>query len=136
MGANPCKSLIMLYHTQVTRTPPQDRNFQSIRESESIMPPGPRPKPTILKKLAGNPGKRKLNTKEPQFSGVASCPNWLTPHAKTEWKRVTVELATLDMLRSVDSSALGAYCQSFARWRSAELIVGEGRADCARTHRE
>ncbi len=26
---------------------------------------GRKPKPTVLKKLEGNPGKRKLNTKEP-----------------------------------------------------------------------
>jgi len=28
---------------------------------------GRKPKPTALKKLEGNPGKRKLNTKEPPF---------------------------------------------------------------------
>ncbi len=33
------------------------------------------------------------------------------------------DLAALDMLRSVDSSALAAYCQSYARWQSAESIV-------------
>ena len=29
---------------------------------------GRKPKPTALKKLEGNPGKRKLNTKEPVFA--------------------------------------------------------------------
>ena len=35
-------------------------------------------KPTAIKKLEGNPGKRKLNTKEPiPAKGMAECPQWL-----------------------------------------------------------
>ncbi len=85
--------------------------------------PGPSPKPTELKKLQGNPGKRALNKREPKFSGVPVCPEWLTPSAKTEWDRVVKELAALDMLKAVDSSALAAYCQSYARWQSAERQI-------------
>lgn len=85
--------------------------------------PGPAPKPTALKKLHGNPGKRALNGTEPRFSGTPKCPEWLTKNAKAEWKRVVKELESLDLLRSVDSSALASYCQSFARWQSAEEIV-------------
>jgi P27 family predicted phage terminase small subunit len=85
--------------------------------------PGPAPKPTVLKQLAGNPGKRKLNKSEPKFKGVPVCPQWLIPVAKTEWKRVVPELAALDMLRSVDTSSLAAYCESYARWRQAELVI-------------
>src|SRR3979411_433277 len=85
--------------------------------------PGPAPKPTQLKLLQGNPGKRKLNPTEPKFAGTPACPTWLTKAAKAEWKRVVAELSALDMLRSVDSAALAAYCQSYARWRSAEEIV-------------
>ena len=85
--------------------------------------PGPPPKPTALKKVQGNPGKRKLNKSEPQFAGAPKCPAWLTSTAKKEWKRVVTDLAALDMLRSVDSAALAAYCQSYARWQSAEAIV-------------
>lgn len=39
---------------------------------------GRKPKPTALKKLEGNPGKRKLNTKEPvPAKGMPDCPVWL-----------------------------------------------------------
>ena len=38
--------------------------MQKIRK-EGIPVAGRKPKPTALKKLEGNPGKRKLNTKEP-----------------------------------------------------------------------
>ena len=85
--------------------------------------PGPSPKPTALKLVQGNPGKRALNKKEPKFRGAPVCPDWLSPPAKTEWKRVVKELSALDMLRSVDSSALAAYCQSYSRWQSAERII-------------
>jgi P27 family predicted phage terminase small subunit len=85
--------------------------------------PGPVPKPLRLKQLEGNPGKRRLNKNEPQFSGLPTCPDWLTPLAKIEWDSVVAEMASLDMLRKVDSASLAAYCQSYARWRSAELIV-------------
>jgi P27 family predicted phage terminase small subunit len=81
------------------------------------------PKPTALKKLEGNPGKRALNKNEPNFSGTPKCPASLTPAAKKEWKRVVAELESLDMLRSVDTSTLAVYCQSFARWLSAEAMI-------------
>ena len=39
---------------------------------------GPAPKPTAIKKAEGNPGKRKLNTEEPQpLPGVPECPDHL-----------------------------------------------------------
>ena len=50
---------------------------------------GRKPKPTALKKLEGNPGKRKLNTKEPvPAKGMPEGPKWLLPEAKEEWKRL------------------------------------------------
>ena len=50
---------------------------------------GRKPKPTALKKLEGNPGKRKLNTKEPiPAKGMLNCPEWLLPEAKKEWENL------------------------------------------------
>jgi P27 family predicted phage terminase small subunit len=86
---------------------------------------GRKPKPLAMKELHGNPGKRPLNKKEPQFTGAPICPEWLTKIAKEEWTRIVHELADLGLLRSTDQSALAAYCLSYARWRSAELIVEE-----------
>ena len=43
---------------------------------------GRKPKPTAVKKLEGNPGKRKLNTKEPNpGKEMPDCPAWLLPDA-------------------------------------------------------
>jgi phage terminase small subunit len=53
------------------------------------MKPGPKPKPTELKIIEGNPGKRPLNKNEPRPPRLSpQCPNWLLPEAKKEWKRL------------------------------------------------
>lgn len=47
---------------------------------------GRKPKPAAAKKLEGNPGKRKLNTKELNpGKGMPDCLAWLLPEAKEEW---------------------------------------------------
>ncbi len=84
---------------------------------------GRKPKPTALKKLQGNPGGRRLNESEPQFSEGIVCPEWLTAEAKAEWARMVSELDASGMLQSVDAASLAGYCQSFARWRSAEQLI-------------
>ena len=82
---------------------------------------GPAPKPTDLKRLAGNPGKRALNTAEPHFTAKApACPRHLSSEARREWRRVTKELLANNLLQVVDRAALAAYCQSWARWVAAE----------------
>lgn len=84
---------------------------------------GRKPTPTAMKLLHGNPGKRPINKKEPKFSGVPICPTWLAPTAKTEWKRIWTSVKEMDLLRATDQMVLASYCQSFARWQSAEKIV-------------
>jgi P27 family predicted phage terminase small subunit len=89
---------------------------------------GRKPKPTALKKLEGNPGKRKLNTKEPMpGKGMPDCPKWLLPEAKKEWERLCVKLSEIGVLTEIDMAAFAAYCQSYARWKEAqEHIDSEG----------
>jgi P27 family predicted phage terminase small subunit len=86
---------------------------------------GPKPKPAAVKLAEGNPGKRKINRQEPKFGETLTCPDWLTSSAKREWKRVSAELQALKLLQSVDRASLAAYCQSYSRWRSAELQVSK-----------
>ncbi len=81
---------------------------------------GRKPKPTAVKALAGNPGKRKLSATEPRFGGAAKCPAHLSKEARAEWDRVAEELAPAGLLTSVDRAALAAYCQTWARWCDAE----------------
>ena len=76
----------------------------------------------------GNPGKRKLNTKEPvPAKGMPDCPEWLLPEAKKEWERLADLMNQMGVLTEVDMAAFAAYCQSYARWKEAqEHIDSEG----------
>src|ERR1043166_9654629 len=81
---------------------------------------GRRPKPTRLKVLTGNPGKRPLNMDEPRPEVVMpDCPSELGPVAKREWDRLVGELATLRLLTNLDRAALAAYCGAYALWAEA-----------------
>ena len=85
---------------------------------------GRKPKPTAIKKLEGNPGKRKLNTKEPiPAKGMPNCPEWLMPEAKKEWERLADLMNQMGVLTEVDMAAFAAYCQSYARWKEAQVSI-------------
>ena len=89
---------------------------------------GRKPKPTAIKKLEGNHGKRKLNMKEPiPAKGMHECPQWLLAEAKKEWERLADLMNQMGVLTEVDMAAFAAYCQSYARWKEAqEHITSEG----------
>jgi P27 family predicted phage terminase small subunit len=81
---------------------------------------GRKPKPTEVKKLEGNPGKRALNHKEPKPEiGIPECPPHLKNAARKEWARVTRELIKLKILTLVDRAALVAYCQAWEDYVNA-----------------
>jgi len=84
---------------------------------------GRKPKPTALKKLEGNPGKRPLNENEPKPAGVPVCPDWLEDEAKAEWARTGGILADMGVLTEIDVTAFAGYCQAYARWREAEEFL-------------
>jgi P27 family predicted phage terminase small subunit len=85
---------------------------------------GRRPKPTRLKVLTGNPGKRPLNDAEPQPEVVIpECPLELSPVAKREWDRLAAELVKLKLLTNLDRAALAAYCGAYALWAEATEAI-------------
>ena len=85
---------------------------------------GRKPKPTALKKLEGNPGKRPLNDLEPLPKvTMLRCPNWLEPEAKKEWRRLAPVLIGAGILTSADAVPFAGYCQAYARWKEAEEQV-------------
>lgn len=90
------------------------------------MPGGRPPKPTKLKELTGNPGKRALNKDEPKPpQRKPSCPKHLVGEARKEWDRMSKQLFELGLLTEVDRAALAGYCQAWARWVQAEEEMGK-----------
>lgn len=82
---------------------------------------GRKPKPTNLKLLTGNPGKRPINKSEPKPDRcIPAPPEHLSKHALVEWGRITEHLFRLGLLSDVDRAALAAYCQTYGRWVEAE----------------
>lgn len=87
---------------------------------------GPKPTPTSLRVLRGNPGRRPLNRQEPAPEpGHLDPPTWLNPLAVEEWKRLAPVLHRLGLLTEIDGQALAGYCQTWARWREAEEKIRE-----------
>lgn len=85
---------------------------------------GRRPKPDAVKELAGNPGKRKLRrASTPRPQGLASCPAWLAPVAKTEWNRLAKELELVGLLGSADQGAMAGYCTCYANLVRAQRVL-------------
>ena len=88
---------------------------------------GRKPKPTAVKKLEGNPGKRKLNNKElDPKKRMPACPDWLMPEAKKEWERLAELMNQMDVLTEADMAAFAAYCQSYVRWKEAQEHITSG----------
>jgi P27 family predicted phage terminase small subunit len=71
---------------------------------------GRRPKPTRIKALTGNPGKRSLNPHEPRPEpALPDCPPELSPAARQEWVRIGADLSKLNLVTHLDRGALAAY---------------------------
>ncbi len=76
-----------------------------------------KPKPSALKRLTGNPGKRKWNTDEPNFEvAIPDAPGHLDDIALSEWTRITQELAAKQVITEVDMTILALYCETFSEW--------------------
>lgn len=81
-------------------------------------------KPTALKILQGNPGKRALNFNEPiPDSGAPDCPDYVKGAAKREWTRVCRELEHMKILASIDRAMLVAYCLAWGTYDDANRDI-------------
>lgn len=86
------------------------------------------PKPTNLKLLQGNPGKRPLNENEPQPPRkIPMCPDHLDEIARKRWEDLSSMLFDLGLLTEIDGDALAAYCQLYSDWvHLSNEIVTDG----------
>jgi P27 family predicted phage terminase small subunit len=85
---------------------------------------GPPPTSTALKILRGNPGRRRLNSREPRPAiELPTCPAHLSAEARREWRRIGPQLRDIGVLSTIDKAAFAAYCVNWARWVKAEQKI-------------
>ena len=85
---------------------------------------GPKPKPTALKLIEGNRGKRPINKNEPKPKlGQPKCPADLSEEARKEWHRIVPELHKIGMLALVDRAGLIVLCRAWGEYMEAELTI-------------
>ncbi len=92
---------------------------------------GRKPKPTTLKVLQGNAGKRKLNDKEPEaeaLKSVPAAPDWMHERAIAVWDNAAAWLVGSQILTDQDLHNLEAFCMAYARWRDAQDHVTDNGA--------
>lgn len=87
---------------------------------------GRRPKPTHLKVVTGNPGKRKLNDKEPTPAReIPSPPAHLTDWGKVAWGKLTMLLDGMGILTVADTLALERLCDIYADILQLRLTIAD-----------
>jgi P27 family predicted phage terminase small subunit len=87
---------------------------------------GRKPKPTFLKLVQGNPGKRALNRDEPAAPpAIPKPPASLSRAAKREWKRSAQLLKDSGLLSHLDRNTFALYCQTWAQWIEAQEQIAQ-----------
>ena len=84
------------------------------------------PKPTALKLIAGNPGKRASGKQEPDptYLSDLTAPAWMPPAAASVWDEIAKPLSEAKLLTEVDVPMLSMACVSIAQYRYAVGRVG------------
>lgn len=83
---------------------------------------GRKRKPTALKLLEGNLGRRELPQNEPFPTTVAPsypAPDWLGEAAKKVWELLVPEMSAIGLLTVVDIPKFARYCDAWERWKEA-----------------
>lgn len=77
------------------------------------------PKPTPLKLVEGNPGKRPIRAGVKTPPSKPRRPQWLVGYARKEWDRITPELDSMGILARVDRNTLAGFCIAVAGMKAA-----------------
>lgn len=89
-------------------------------------------KPTTLKRLAGNPGRKPLPEKEPKVDGVKPCPPpkrvKLQKHAAEKWRQLMPIVTEMDVMSLGDMEMFGNLCIELGKMDEAlEMIKQQGK---------
>lgn len=85
---------------------------------------GPKPKPTALRLLEGNPGRLPINENEPVTRGRARCPKYLRPAAKAVFRRIVNALPE-GFYSPAEERLLAAYAEAALDHRLATEQLAE-----------
>jgi P27 family predicted phage terminase small subunit len=79
------------------------------------------PKPTALKLVEGNKGKRAINKAEPdpEYLNDLSAPEFLSSSAVVVWDEIVPHLRNARMLTQIDVPMLAMGCTAIAQYRAA-----------------
>lgn len=88
---------------------------------------GRTPKPSALRLVEGNRGKRGLNKQEPDPAYLIdlSAPSWLPAPAAAVWNEIVPHLRAARMLSTVDVPMLEKGCVAIAQYRHATKMLGD-----------
>jgi len=90
------------------------------------MPAGRPPKPTSLRKLQGNPGKRAFNEREPTPPiGMPKPPRWLNAKGRRFWREIAPVLEGMRVITVADREALALLCDALAEYEAMRKVIGE-----------
>jgi P27 family predicted phage terminase small subunit len=73
--------------------------------------------------LVGTRATRANNEPSPHTAGRPSCPSYLSPVAKKEFRRIVKILTARGTLTPGDGPAIELYCQSYARYRACIVEI-------------
>lgn len=85
-------------------------------------------KPTELKVLTGNPGKRPLPENEPKpkpIVGQVEPPEFLNVYAAKTWERLFPVLKNINLITEADLESFTMLCQSYGVWVECEVTFKE-----------
>ena len=74
---------------------------------------GPQPKPSAIKKLEGNPGKRHVNKREPKPKGQPTPPKMLDKVGKEEFQHL-LDISPPGMLTSADVAVMALHADGWS----------------------
>jgi P27 family predicted phage terminase small subunit len=95
---------------------------------------GRTPVPTAMKILRGNPGRRPLNSSEPEaplLAKLPTAPKYLGRIAKKEWRARVQQLAEMRMLAGADLTMLGRLCVWHERFVLASTKLNKLKPELA-----
>jgi len=85
-------------------------------------------KPTELKILEGNRGKRPLPENEPKPAPITNQPDppeWLNDPAKGMWQRLFPILQRINLITEADLESYTMLCQSYGKWVEHEKDIAD-----------